>query len=93
MSPEAPALLEAGSFAVGRCRECAREVVTYPDWEGEVEVRRCLHCDGRLGDLRRVDAGELEALGYAVRLPDEPDGGGCASCATGGCGVREEPSA
>ena len=49
MSATAGVFLEAGDFALGRCSECRREVLTYPDNDsGLPGVRRCLHCDERL---------------------------------------------
>jgi hypothetical protein len=89
MSATSGVFLEAGDFALGRCPECRREVLTYPDDEGDGApgVRRCLHCDERLtGELRWVDVGDLEELGYVVDA-GEDTGGGCATCATG-CVVR-----
>ena len=89
MSATAGAFLEAGDFALGRCSECRREVLTYPDDENGSSpgVRRCLHCDERLaGELRWVDVGDLEELGYVIDS-GEDTGGGCATCATG-CVVR-----
>ncbi|MET0153894.1 MAG: hypothetical protein ABW298_14965 [Candidatus Binatia bacterium] len=89
MSATAGVFLEAGDFALGRCPECRREVLTYPDDDGPDAggVRRCLHCDERLtGELRWIDVGDLEALGYVVDS-GEGGGAGCATCATG-CTVR-----
>ena len=85
MSGSAIEIADAGGFAVGRCGECGREVLSYPDWDAAagVEVRRCLHCDERLAGLRWVDAADLEPLGYSV--DDAAAESGCASCATGGC--------
>jgi hypothetical protein len=75
---------EAGDFAVGRCRECRREVLTYPD---DGSIRRCLHCDERVdGELSWVDVADLERLGYEVDSGEDA-GAGCTSCATG-CVVR-----
>jgi hypothetical protein len=92
MSATAGVFLEAGDFALGRCPECRREVLTYPDDGVDAEgVRRCLHCDERLqGELRWVDVGDLEALGYVVDSGEDA-GGGCATCATG-CIVRADGS-
>jgi len=81
--------LETGDFAAGRCTECRREVLTYPDEgrPGAESVRRCLHCDARVaGELRWVDVADLGALGYVVDS-GEDTGGGCATCANG-CVVR-----
>jgi hypothetical protein len=80
--------LEAGDFAVGHCRECRREVLTYPDGDGPREgVRRCLHCDERLaGELRWIDVADLDRLGYEIDSGQDA-GAGCTSCATG-CVVR-----
>ena len=89
MSATAGVFLEAGDFALGHCRECRREVLTYPGDDGAdgARVRRCLHCDERLtGELRWVDVGDLEALGYVVDSGEDA-GAGCATCATG-CTVR-----
>lgn len=89
MSPTPSVFLEAGDFAVGRCTECRREVLTYPDEvrPGEECVRRCLHCDVRVaGELRWIDMADLGAVGYAVDSGEDA-GGGCATCASG-CVVR-----
>jgi hypothetical protein len=93
MSASAGVFLEVGDFALGRCPECRREVLTYADDDGAdaVGVRRCLHCDERLaGELRWVDVGDLEALGYVVDSGEDA-AGGCATCATG-CIVRADGS-
>jgi hypothetical protein len=84
------ASIDTGDFAVGRCSECRRDVLTYPDGEDPVagETRRCLHCDERLhGALRWIDVADLEALGYVVDSGEERSSG-CTSCANGGCAVR-----
>jgi len=88
MSATAGVFLEAGDFALGRCPECRREVLTYPDDDSDFPaVRRCLHCDEPLaGELRWVDVDDLEQLGYVVDS-GEGAGAGCASCAAG-CAVR-----
>jgi hypothetical protein len=81
--------LEVGDFAAGRCPECRREVLTYPDTCGPAaeSVRRCLHCDTRVaGELRWIDVTDLGALGYVVDSGEDA-GGGCATCANG-CVVR-----
>ncbi|MEA2624204.1 MAG: hypothetical protein QOD06_249 [Candidatus Binatota bacterium] len=73
------------AFAVAACRECRRDVLTYADGDGAIEVRRCVHCDSRVdGDLRWTDLAGLEPFGYELDEGGEP---GCVSCATGGCGV------
>ncbi len=87
MSGEASTFLESGDFALGQCGECGREVLSYPDWEdsSEAEVRRCLHCDERLGgELRWVDVADLDSLGYSLDGPEVAKA--CSSCPTGGCG-------
>ncbi len=89
MSASAGVFLEAGDFALGRCPECRREVLTYPDDDGPGAggVRRCLHCgEGLTGELRWVDVADLEVLGYVVDSGEDA-GSGCATCATG-CTVR-----
>ncbi len=88
MSAAGAVFLEAGDFAVGRCRECRRDVLTYPDGDELREaVRRCLHCDDRVdGELRWVDVADLDRLGYEVDSGRD-EGAGCTSCATG-CAVR-----
>ena len=81
---------ETGDFAVGRCPECDRDVLTYPDGDDPVagERRRCIHCDERLhGALRWIDAADLDALGYVVDSGEERSSG-CTSCASGDCGVK-----
>jgi hypothetical protein len=78
--------LEAGDFAMGRCRECRREVLTYPDGDPD-SLRRCIHCDELVsGELRWIDVADLGPLGYEVD-GGEGGGGGCATCASG-CVVR-----
>jgi len=89
MSATSAVFLEAGDFAVGHCRECRREVLTYLDdaRPGDEGVRRCLHCDERVGgELRWVDVADLGPLGYEVDS-GEDTAGGCATC-TNGCVVR-----
>ena len=84
MTASAGVFLETGDFAVGRCPECRRDVLSYPDDE---TTRRCLHCDERLtGELRSVDVADLERLGYEIDSGEDA-AGGCTSCATG-CVVR-----
>lgn len=90
MTAVATGFLDSEEFAVGRCPECRRDVLSYPHWSDERagEVRRCVHCDGRLsGELRPVEAGELGALGYELAAPST-GGSGCVSCVRGGCGVK-----
>ena len=89
MSATPSVFLEAGDFAAGRCAECRREVLTYPDEApaGAEGVRRCLHCDTRVaGELRWIDVADLGALGYVVDSGEDA-AGGCATCANG-CVVR-----
>lgn len=90
MTTVAIGFLEAGDFAVGSCRECRRDVLTYPDADPRSgsEARRCIHCDERLtGELRWIDVADLTALGYVIDSGRE-DAGGCASCAGGGCAAK-----
>ena len=80
---------EPGEFLVGWCPECRRDVLTYVDEQPSagIEARRCIHCDEQpSGDLRWIDASGLSELGYAVDAGDA--GGGCATCATGGCAAK-----
>ncbi len=87
MSGTASVFLETGDFAVGRCSVCGREVLTYPDGAQQSTVRRCIHCDQSLrGELRWVDVGDLEALGYAIEADGK--GGGCVSCSSSGCATK-----
>ena len=89
MSATPSVFLEVGDFAAGRCSECRREVLTYPDEgsPGAECVRRCLHCDTRVaGELRWIDVADLGALGYVVDSGEDA-GGGCATCANG-CVIR-----
>jgi len=88
MSASPGVFLEAGDFAVGRCPECRREVLTYPDGDEPGQtVRRCLHCDERLeGELRWVDVADVGRLGYEIDSAPDADAG-CTSCASG-CVVR-----
>jgi len=76
-------ILESGDFAAGRCAFCEREVLTYATGAGDA-VRRCIHCDERIVELRWVDVGDLTALGYAVDSGEPATG--CATCTSGtGC--------
>ena len=88
MSASTGVFLETGDFAVGRCPECRREVLTYPDGDGPREgIRRCLHCDERLeGELRWVNVADLGRLGYEIDSGQDA-GAGCTSCSNG-CVVR-----
>ena len=81
MSATPSPMLESGDFAAGRCKFCAREVLTYPAG-GDEAVYRCIHCDERIVELRWVDAADLEALGYAVDSGEPATG--CATCTSGG---------
>ncbi|MBI2962558.1 MAG: hypothetical protein HYY35_02295 [Deltaproteobacteria bacterium] len=84
------ARVEAGDFAVGRCPDCRREVLTYADEDRRDggEARRCVHCDGPLnGEPRWIDAADLAALGYEVDS-GRGEGGGCTACSSGGCAVQ-----
>jgi hypothetical protein len=78
---------ETGDFALAFCRECKRDVLTYPDLESDTEeVRRCLHCDERVGaELKWVRGEDLAALGYEVRAAEEEAGGCGASCVRTAC--------
>lgn len=78
-------------FAIVRCRECERDVLTYPDPRpDEPALRRCAHCDERAsGELRWVGVADLAALGYVLDSGEDPEKG-CTSCGSGGCGTRRE---
>ena len=84
----APALITS-SFPTARCAVCDRHVLTYVAFEGDVELRNCVHCDGVVeADLRWINASELEAAGYQFGAPAPSPGGGCSSgCGT--CSVRK----
>jgi len=84
--PEAPQI--SPSFPTARCAVCDRYVLTYVDFEGVAELRRCVHCDGAIGaELRWINASELESEGYQFGAP-RTSGGGCGSgCGT--CSVRK----
>jgi hypothetical protein len=89
MSGAASIFLEAGDFALGRCTVCQRDVLTYPDGGGSQEsaLRRCIHCDQRLGgELRWVDGADLESLGYS--FDSDGQGGGCVTCTASGCATK-----
>jgi len=77
------------SFPTARCAVCDRYVLTYVAFEGDVESRNCVHCDGIVeAELRWINASELEAAGYQFGAPAPASGGGCASgCGT--CSVRK----
>jgi hypothetical protein len=74
----------SSAFPTARCDACDRYVLTYVDFEGASESRRCVHCDGAIGaGLRWIKASELEAQGYQFDAPAATGGGGCGS----GCGT------
>jgi hypothetical protein len=79
----------SASFPTARCAACDRYVLTYVAFEGDVETRNCVHCDGAVGsDLRWINASELQAEGYQFGAPAPASGGSCASgCGT--CSVRK----
>jgi hypothetical protein len=79
----------SSSFPTARCAACDRYVLTYVDFDGAVELRRCVHCDGAVGaELRWINASELEAEGYQFGASTKASGGGCGSgCGT--CSVRK----
>ena len=81
--------LITSSFPTARCAACDRYVLTYVAFEGDVELRNCVHCDGTVGaDLRWINASELEAEGYQFGAPAPSSSGGCASgCGT--CSIRK----
>ena len=80
--PEAAQILS--SFPTARCSVCDRHVLTYLDFDGTAELRRCVHCDAAVNpDLRWINASELEAEGYHFGVPAAASGGGCTS----GCGT------
>ncbi len=85
--PEAAQI--SSSFPTARCDVCDRYVLTYVDFDGATEFRRCVHCDGAVGaDLRWINASELEAEGYQFGAPAAASGGECGSgCGT--CSVRK----
>ncbi|HVN87643.1 MAG TPA: hypothetical protein VMW17_22630 [Candidatus Binatia bacterium] len=76
------------TFWLVSCPACDKLVLTHLadiDDDGN-EVRRCVHCDGEVGDdWREVSGVELEQHGYAVLgARGCGNGGGCSS----GCGMR-----
>jgi hypothetical protein len=82
---------DAGGFVVGRCPQCRRDVLSYPEGDDPAagQTHHCVHCDAILREaLRWIDAPGLAALGYVVDSGAER---GCGSCARGGCGVRSNP--
>lgn len=98
MSAPLAALRSPGhpTFPVWHCERCAREVLAYLDvGENDVEMRRCLSCDGPVAELalRKVARREVEQLGYVVlderRKASHVKGGcgvgGIRSCGSGGC--------
>lgn len=79
----------SSSFPTARCAVCDRYVLTYLDFESAAELRRCVHCDGAVdGNLRWINASELEAEGYRFGAPAASGGGGCDS-GCGSCSVRK----
>ena len=84
--PEAAQIPSA--FPIAQCAVCDRQVLTYLDFDGALDFRRCVHCDGPIGgDLRWINASELEAEGYQFGAP-APGGGGCGS-GCGSCSTRK----
>jgi hypothetical protein len=85
-----PAVQISSSFPTAKCTACDRHVLTYVAFDGDAESRCCVHCDGVVdGDLRWINATELEAEGYQFGTPSAAkSGGGCGSgCGT--CSVRK----
>lgn len=80
----------SSSFPTAKCLACDRHVLTYVAFDGDAESRCCVHCDGVVdGDLRWINATELEAEGYQFGARSAAkSGGGCGSgCGT--CSVRK----
>jgi hypothetical protein len=86
--PEAAQI--TSSFPTARCAACDRHVLTYLDFEDAAELRRCVHCDGAVGgDLRWINAAELEADGYQFGAPPAASSAGGCSSGCGTCSVRK----
>jgi hypothetical protein len=85
--PETAQILS--SFPTARCDVCDRYVLTYLDFDGARDLRRCVHCDATLvADLHWINASELESEGYQFVAGTKAGGGQCASgCGT--CSVRK----
>jgi hypothetical protein len=76
-------------FPVSCCARCGRDVLTHVDFDDDVARRRCVHCDAEIdpAEVRWVDEGALEPLGYGFHADDE---GGCGrpGCGRGSCANR-----
>jgi uncharacterized membrane protein YgcG len=88
--------VERTSFPVVNCVQCGKQSLTYADFEGDDEVRRCLACDAPVSDLSQVGKRTVESLGYVFIGRDRSAVGakpaqskcgskGVRSCGSGGC--------
>lgn len=74
-------------FVLGRCAICDRDVLTYPDSDGdELNQRRCVHCDQAVSHLRSAQGDELPDNGYGLL---ETQGCGNPGCGGGQCSRRQ----
>lgn len=78
-------------FLVGWCASCAREVLTWADYDAdEVEARRCVHCETPVSaQLHSAKGSDLARHGYSVIEPKTCGSGGCGS---GRCGRPATPA-
>jgi hypothetical protein len=74
-------------FVLGRCAICDRDVLTYPDPDGdELNQRRCVHCDQTVSHVRSARGAELPDNGYGLL---ETQGCGNPGCGGGQCSRRQ----
>ncbi len=85
-------------FALGWCDGCAREVLTWLDYDSvdtsaapARELQRCLHCEQVVtSQLRKAKGSDLARRGYSLV---EASGCGSGGCGSGKCGRPARPGA
>ncbi len=76
------------SFRIGRCEECARDVLTFPGFEPGDDRVYCVHCEKPVAEGLRDAAGDdLPDHGYGLL---ELQGCGNAECGGGACSRKEQ---
>ncbi len=71
------------AFTIGRCEECARDVLTFPGFEPSDEHVYCVHCEKPVVEGLRDAAGDdLPEHGYGLL---ELQGCGNPECGGGAC--------